>query len=614
MHRPVQKGNCRGDAVHRPVRKKNCRGGINAARRQRNKSRRAAGAPRKNEKQKPASRRRSQEKQMKGAEIVIRALEKEGVDTVFGYPGGAIMPLYDALVDSKLKHILVRHEQAAALAADGYARHSGRVGVCFATSGPGATNLITGIANAFLDSVPMVAITGQVATPFIGTDAFQEVDIFGISMPVVKHSFLVRRIEDLASTIHEAFQIARTGRPGPVLVDLPKDIAVAELDIVAFDDTPDETPARPDAHQVAIARQMIEKSSKPLVYAGGGIRIAGATGELRSFVDATGIPVVTTLQGIGSVPSTHELNLGMLGMHGTKQANLAVQECDLLICVAARFDDRVTGKLKEFAPHAKVIHMDIDPAEVSKLRAADCSIVGDVKVALNFLHVRPQIDEWKERCLANKAAYEFDYSVKTEHVYAPKMLRQLSIQAADKETVISCDVGQHQMWVAQHCQFQSPETHLTSGGLGTMGYGLPGAVGAQLANPNARVINVSGDGSIMMNIQEFATIKRYNLPVKIVLFDNQALGMVRQWQELFFSERYSEVDLSDNPDFAKVAEAFGIPAIKVDKPDQVDDAIKQILESEGPLLAHVMIDPRENVWPLVPPGKSNTEMMEAKAV
>lgn len=551
---------------------------------------------------------------MKGAEIVIRALEKEGVDTVFGYPGGAIMPLYDALVDSKLKHILVRHEQAAALAADGYARHSGRVGVCFATSGPGATNLITGIANAFLDSVPMVAITGQVATPFIGTDAFQEVDIFGISMPVVKHSFLVRRIEDLASTIHEAFQIARSGRPGPVLVDLPKDVALAELDIVAFDDTPDETAARPDAHQVAMARQMIERSSKPLVYAGGGIRIAGATEELRSFVDATGIPVVTTLQGIGSVPSTHELNLGMLGMHGTKQANLAVQECDLLICVAARFDDRVTGKLKEFAPHAKVIHMDIDPAEVSKLRAADCSIVGDVKVALNFLHVRPQIDEWKERCLKNKAEYQFSYDVKTEHVYAPKMLRELSVRAADRETVISCDVGQHQMWVAQHCQFQTPETHLTSGGLGTMGYGLPGAVGAQLANPNARVINVSGDGSIMMNIQELATIKRYNLPVKIVLFDNQALGMVRQWQELFFSERYSEVDLSDNPDFAKVAEAFGIPAIKVDKPDQVDEAIKTILESEGPILAHVMIDPRENVWPLVPPGKSNTEMMEAKAV
>lgn len=551
---------------------------------------------------------------MKGAEIVVKALEKEGVDVIFGYPGGAIMPLYDALVDSNLKHILVRHEQAAALAADGYARHSGKVGVCLATSGPGATNLITGIANAFLDSVPMVAITGQVASNFIGTDAFQEVDIFGISMPVVKHSFLVRRIEDLAGTIHEAFQIARSGRPGPVLVDLPKDIACAELDLVAFDDSEDEPSQRPEGPQVAHARELIEKSTRPLVYAGGGIRIAQACDELRAFVDATGIPVVTTLQGIGSVPSTHELNLGMLGMHGTKQANLAVQECDLLICVAARFDDRVTGKLKEFAPHAKVIHMDIDPAEVSKLRAADCSIIGDVKVSLNFLHVRPSMDEWVERCLANKAAYTFSYDAPpTEHVYAPKMLHDLSVAASDN-TVISCDVGQHQMWVAQHCKFNAPENHLTSGGLGTMGYGLPAAVGAQMANPSATVINVSGDGSIMMNIQELATIKRYKLPVKIVLFDNQALGMVRQWQELFFSERYSEVDLSDNPDFVKVAEAFGIPAIRVERPDQVEDAIKQILESDGPLLAHVLIDPRENVWPLVPPGKSNTEMMEAKAV
>ncbi|MBC7999400.1 MAG: acetolactate synthase 2 catalytic subunit [Leptolyngbya sp.] len=550
---------------------------------------------------------------MKGAEIVVKALEKEGVDVIFGYPGGAIMPLYDALVGSNLKHILVRHEQAAALAADGYARHSGKVGVCLATSGPGATNLITGIANAFLDSVPMVAITGQVSSAFIGTDAFQEVDIFGISMPVVKHSFLVRRIEDLAGIIHEAFQIARSGRPGPVLVDLPKDIACAELDLVAFDSSEDEPAQRPEGPQVAHARELIENSTRPLVYAGGGIRIAQACHELRAFVDATGIPVVTTLQGLGSVPSTHDLNLGMLGMHGTKQANLAVQECDLLICVAARFDDRVTGKLKEFAPHAKVIHMDIDPAEVSKLRTADCSIIGDVKVALNFLHVRPSMDEWVERCMSNKAAYTFTYDVPTEHVYAPKMLHDLSVAASD-DTIISCDVGQHQMWVAQHCQFSAPENHLTSGGLGTMGYGLPAAVGAQMANPTARVINVSGDGSIMMNIQELATINRYKLPVKIILFDNQALGMVRQWQELFFEERYSEVDLSDNPDFVKVAEAFGIPAIRVERPDQVEDAIKQILESDGPLLAHVLIDPRENVWPLVPPGKSNTEMMEAKAV
>lgn len=556
----------------------------------------------------------TQSKMMIGAEILIKALEAEGVDTIFGYPGGAIMPVYDALLESGMKHILVRHEQAAALAADGYARSSGRVGVCMATSGPGATNLVTGIANAFMDSVPMVAITGQVATPFIGTDAFQEVDIFGLTMPIVKHSFLIRSAEDIAETVHKAFTIARSGRPGPVLIDFPKDVANAKVEDVQFFPSMKNVLRHPEAKQLSQARDMIAAAKKPLVYAGGGIRIAQATGELLSFVEAARMPIVTTLQGLGAVPASHELFLGMLGMHGTKAANLAVQECDLLICVGARFDDRVTGKLAEFAPHARVVHMDADPAEVSKLRAADCGILGDIKTALNFLHVASdnETEEWVTKCLANKAEYAWQYDAPTETIYAPKFIRQMSDRFAPN-TFISCDVGQHQMWVAQHYQFSRPECHLTSGGFGTMGFGLPAALGAYYANPGAPVVCVSGDGSIMMNIQELATLKRYNIPVKIVLFDNQALGMVRQWQELFFSERYSEVDLSDNPDFASVARAFGIPAITVEKQEEVESAIEKVCETEGPLFVHVKIDKFENVWPLVPPGKSNTHMLEAKA-
>jgi len=551
---------------------------------------------------------------MKGSEILIRALEAEGVDTIFGYPGGAIMPVYDALYDSQLKHVLVRHEQSAALAADAYARVTGKVGVCLSTSGPGATNLVTGIANAYLDSVPMVAITGQVAAPFIGTDAFQEVDIFGISMPIVKHSFLVRRVEDLAETIAKAFKIARSGRPGPVLVDLPKDVQNAVLENPVFNGQQVEPMHRPEAKQLATARAMIQDAKKPLVYAGGGVRIAEATEELRAFVEACGIPCVTTLHGIGSIPVTHELCLGMLGMHGTRAANMAVQECDLLIAVGARFDDRVTGKLAEFAPNARVVHMDGDPFEVSKLRSADCGIVGDIKVSLNFLHSEPEVDEWVATCKARKEEFAFTYNAPGDLVYAPGFIKQVSDRSKDGRTVVSCDVGQHQMWVAQHFQFEMPNNHLTSGGLGTMGYGLPAAIGAQLADPDARVIAISGDGSFMMNIQELATVKRYNLPVKIVLFDNQALGMVRQWQELFFEKRYSEVDLSDNPDFAKVAEAFGIPSFRVEKRDEVDGAIDRLLNEKGPLLVHVLIDPAANVWPLVPPGKNNSEMLEEATV
>lgn len=553
---------------------------------------------------------------MKGSEILIKALEAEGVDTIFGYPGGAIMPVYDALYDSNLKHILVRHEQSAALAADAYARVTGKVGVCLATSGPGATNLITGIANAFMDSIPMVAITGQVPTGMIGSDAFQEVDIFGISLPVVKHSFLVRSVEELADTVARAFKIARSGRPGPVLIDLPKDVSIAVFEPKEFRGMQQDPMHRPEAKQLATARSMIQESEKPLVYAGGGVRIADATDELRSFVENCGIPCVTTLHGIGSIPGDHELCLGMLGMHGTKHANMAVQECDLLIAVGARFDDRVTGKLAEFAPHARIVHLDGDPFEVSKLRSADCGVIGDIKTALNFLHTKPMIEPWVKTCMERKEQYAFRYDAPGESIYAPGFIKEVSnkAKASEQRTIITCDVGQHQMWVAQHFTFDMPSNHLTSGGLGTMGYGLPAGIGAQLANPEARVIVMSGDGSFMMNIQELATLKRYNIPVKIVLFDNQTLGMVRQWQELFFEKRYSETNLADNPDFAKVAEAFGIPALTVKTRDEVEDAVNRVMSDDGPLLVHVLIDPAANVWPLVPPGKNNSEMLEEATV
>jgi acetolactate synthase-1/2/3 large subunit len=547
---------------------------------------------------------------MQGAELLIKALQAEGVDTIFGYPGGAIMPVYDALVDSTMRHILVRHEQGAVLAADGYARSTGRVGVCLSTSGPGATNMVTGLANAYMDSAPIVAITGQVSTSLMGTDAFQEVDIFGISLPVVKHSFIIRKASEIAQIVHDAFEIARSGRPGPVLIDFPKDVASTVVEDATFLTPSVEKLPDLDSEELERARLMLRESKRPIVYAGGGVRIAQASEELRKFVSENGLPVVSTLQGLGGVPADEPLFLGMLGMHGTKTSNLAVQDCDLLICVGARFDDRVTGKLAEFAPKAKVIHMDVDPAEVSKLRQAHCPLIGDIKKALNALRVNIDIKDWVEKCQANKEEYAFRYDAPFGTVYAPKFINELA-KRADDNTIITCDVGQHQMWVAQHYLFNRPEQHLTSGGLGTMGYGLPAAIGAQLACPDSRVIVVSGDGSIMMNIQELATMKRYDIPVKILLFDNKALGMVRQWQELFFEERYSEVDLSDNPDFVMIAEAFGIPALRVETDAEISNAIDRLLNDKGPLFVHVLIDPKENVWPLVPPGKSNEQMMEA---
>jgi len=548
-----------------------------------------------------------------GAKFVVKALEAKGVDYIFGYPGGTIMPFYDALVGSRLRHILVRHEQGAALAANGYARATGKVGVCIATSGPGATNLVTGIADAFMDSVPIVCITGQVQSFLMGTDAFQEVDIFGITMPIVKHSFLVKRAEELPQVMSEAFKIARSGRAGPVLVDLPKDVQTTEAELEALkDETARSRPPAPPKESIELAARILQRSRQPLIYAGGGVGMADAVEEFRAFVNATQIPVVHTLKGLGGLPADDPLFLGMLGMHGSKAANNAVQNCDMLVCIGARFDDRATGKLAEFAPRADVIHMDVDPSEIGRMRPTDAPLVGDLRPALKALAMPLEIGAWRAECLSSKQKHAWDYNAPTNGVYMPAMLKQLS-EAADDKTIVTCDVGQHQMWVAQHYGFRRPELHLTSGGLGTMGFGLPAAIGAQLACPDKRVICVSGDGSIMMNIQEMATLKRYNIPVKILLVDNQALGMVRQWQELFFAKRYSEIDLSDNPDFARLSEAFGIPAFTVREKREVPSAINRLLHEEGPLLAHVLIEQDANVWPLVPPGKSNSVMMEGAA-
>ncbi|MGO3414046.1 acetolactate synthase 2 catalytic subunit [Kluyvera intermedia] len=545
---------------------------------------------------------------MNGAQWVVHALRAQGVETVFGYPGGAIMPVYDALYDGGVEHLLCRHEQGAAVAAIGYARATGKTGVCIATSGPGATNLITGLADALLDSVPVVAITGQVAAPLIGTDAFQEVDVLGLSLACTKHSFLVQSLEELPRIMAEAFQVANSGRPGPVLVDIPKDIQIAQGDLEPYFSTVESADVFPHA-EVVQAQQMLTQAQKPMLYVGGGVGMAQAVPALREFMAVTKIPATCTLKGLGAVPVEYPYYLGMLGMHGTKAANLAVQECDLLIAVGARFDDRVTGKLNTFAPHAKVIHMDIDPAEMNKLRQVHVALQGDLNALLPALQQALAIDGWCEHVAAMRAEHAWHYDHPGEPIYAPLLLKQLS-DRKPADSVVTTDVGQHQMWSAQHMTYTRPENFITSSGLGTMGFGLPAAVGAQVARPDDTVICISGDGSFMMNVQELGTVKRKQLPLKIVLIDNQRLGMVRQWQQLFFQERYSETTLTDNPDFLMLANAFGIPGQHITRKDQVEAALDTMLASEGPYLLHVSIDELENVWPLVPPGASNSQMLE----
>ncbi|AGE88074.1 acetolactate synthase 2 catalytic subunit [Cronobacter sakazakii] len=545
---------------------------------------------------------------MNGAQWVVHALRAQGVDTVFGYPGGAIMPVYDALYDGGVEHLLCRHEQGAAMAAIGYARATGKTGVCIATSGPGATNLITGLADALLDSVPVVAITGQVAAPLIGTDAFQEVDVLGLSLACTKHSFLVTSLDELPEIMSQAFHLANSGRPGPVLIDIPKDIQLASGELEPWLSSVEDTFAVPQA-ELEQARALLSQAEKPMLYVGGGVGMAQAVPALREFMAQTQIPCAVTLKGLGAVEASYPWYVGMLGMHGTKAANLAVQECDLLIAVGARFDDRVTGKLNTFAPHAKVIHMDIDPAELNKLRQAHVGLQGDLNALLPALQCPMAIDAWRDRVAALRHDHDWRYDHPGEGIFAPLLLKQLS-DRKPVNSVVTTDVGQHQMWAAQHMRFSRPENFITSSGLGTMGFGLPAAVGAQVARPDDTVICVTGDGSFMMNIQELGTVKRKQLPLKIVLLDNQRLGMVRQWQQLFFSERYSETNLSDNPDFLTLASAFGIAGQRITRKDQVAAALETMFNSEGPYLLHVSIDEAENVWPLVPPGASNSQMLE----
>lgn len=553
---------------------------------------------------------------MNASQWLIKAMLAEGVDTLFGYPGGAIMPFYDALYGSDMRHILVRHEQAAAFAANGYARASGKVGVCVATSGPGASNLVTGMADALLDSVPMVCITGQVASPLIGTDAFQELDVYGLTLPIVKHSFLVRHLHELPEVVREAFRIARSDRPGPVLIDLPKDIQIADAsELPAYVPAPvQQREAAPDA-AVQAAAALLASAKQPVLYAGGGVVLAEAEAQLRSFVDATGLPSTLTLKGLGALPAAHPHLLGMIGMHGTHGANLAVHEADVLLVVGARFDDRATGKLSEFAPNAEVIHMDADAAELSKLRHADVALPGNLRLNLQHLQQallahgdNTALPAWRDVCQQRRDSHAARYDAPGSGVYAPALLKRLSELAPD--AVVACDVGQHQMWVAQHWRLQRARNHLTSGGLGAMGFGLPAAIGAQLQNPQGQVVCVSGDGSFMMNVQELATLYRYNIPVKIVLLDNQVLGMVRQWQTLFFDERHSEIDLSDNPDFAELAKVFRITSRSLRDASDMDAALAELLAHDGPMLLHVHIDSKANVWPLVPPNSNNTQMLD----
>ncbi|MCW8875766.1 MAG: acetolactate synthase 2 catalytic subunit [Kangiellaceae bacterium] len=549
---------------------------------------------------------------MNGANLTLEVLKRYGVDTVFGYPGGAIMPLYDALYDSEVKHYLCRHEQGAAFSALGYAKASGKVGVCFATSGPGVTNLITGLADATADSVPVVAITGQVASPLMGTDAFQEIDVVGLSLAVTKHSFQVTEIEELESTLHKAFEIATSGRPGAVIVDIPKDLQLAEASSKPVLVETQELPVA-QTDSIEKANQLLRHASKPVLYVGGGVSLGNAVEELRFFVQSTGLPSVSTLKGLGALDPQDHGYLGMIGMHGTKASNLAVQECDLLIAVGARFDDRVTGKLDEFAPRAKVIHFDVDPAEVSKLRPADVTVLGDFKKSLPKLTTEVDFSVWRKKCIELSEETGFKYLANannpTGNIDPTSMLNELS-QLMEQTSVITTDVGQHQMWVAQHMKFAEPRNLLTSGALGTMGFGLPAAIGAQMSRPDDCVIAVSGDGSFMMNVQELGTIKRFNLPVKILLIDNTKLGMVRQWQRLFFDKRFSETDLSDNPDFLQLAQAFDIQAETISQPGEVTGALQRMVKSENAYLLHVRINEDQNVWPLVPPNTANQAMLE----
>ncbi len=556
-----------------------------------------------------------------GAEIFVESLRKEGVHTLFGYPGGVVLNIYDVLYDSDIRHILVRHEQAAVHAADGYARATGEVGVALVTSGPGATNTVTGLATAYMDSVPIVVFSGQVPTHLIGNDAFQEADIVGITRPCTKHNYLVKDVRDLARVIKEAFYLARSGRPGPVLVDLPKDVIVGRAEY-AYPETAKLRGYNPtyEGHlgQIKKALKAIHESRRPVVYAGGGVILSNASRELTEFARRLRLPVTTTLMGLGGFPGSDPLFLGMLGMHGTYRANMAVSHADLLVAVGARFDDRVTGKIDEFAPNAKIVHVDIDPTSISKNVQVDIPIVGDaknvLKKMLGLVHgpeweARDEVlREWHAEIEAWRRAHRMDYG-QGEDVIKPQYVVEQLHEATGGRCIVSTEVGQNQMWAAQYFRLEEPRCWLTSGGLGTMGYGFPAAIGAQAAFPDRVVIDIAGDGSIQMNIQELATAVQYELPVKVASLNNGFLGMVRQWQELFYDRRYSHTRMDVAPDFVKLAEAYGALGLRATRPEEVRPVIEQALAHPGPVLMDFQVDPEEGVYPMVPAGAPLTKML-----
>jgi len=553
-----------------------------------------------------------------GAKILVESLQREGVEIVFGYPGGVVLPIYDELYDSSLKHLLVRHEQAAAHAADGYARASGKVGACLATSGPGACNLVTGIATAYMDSIGIVAITGQVPTNLLGNDAFQESDITGITLPVTKHNYLIKDAKDVARTVREAFYIAGTGRPGPVLIDIPKDVSTGLVEKVEYPETVSLRGYNPTykghRRQIEKAIELIAAAERPVIYAGGGVIASNASAELTELATVLSIPVTTTLMGIGCIPGDHPLNLGMLGMHGTEYANFAITESDLLLAIGVRFDDRVTGNASKFAPNAKIVHIDIDPAEIGKNKRVDVPIVGDVRLVvkdmLALIKKAGAKDAWMKRVKHWKQHHPLKYK-KDGKLHPQYIIQQLS-ELLKGDAVIVSEVGQNQMWTAQWFTFRHPRTWITSGGLGTMGYGFPAAIGAHFARPDVPVFDIAGDGSIQMNIQEMGTAAANRIPVKIAILNNMYLGMVRQWQELFYDRRYSFTELPP-VEFVKIANAYGIDGVKVESCEDVLPALKAALDCDGPFVMDFRIEREENVFPMVPAGAAINEMIGGHA-
>lgn len=568
-----------------------------------------------------------QGQKMNGAQAVVASLEAEGVDTVFGYPGGQAIKIYDALYDSEqINHVLARHEQGAVHEADGYARATGRVGVAIVTSGPGATNTVTGIATAYMDSIPLVVITGQVPRGVIGTDSFQESDIVGITMPVVKHSFLLQSTDELTRTFREAFHIASTGRPGPVLIDVPSDLASEEMLFVYPDSVsiPSYKPTyKGNAKQIRAAMRAIMEAKRPVLYVGGGVVASGATEEVVELANLMQIPVVTTLMGKGAFPASNPLNLGPVGMHGAKYSNLAMTESDLIVVIGARFSDRVTGKVSEFAPGARVIHIDIDPAEIGKIRDVEIPIVGDAKGVVGALvanlkkaETQPQTSLWLEKLHAWQERFPFYHPHVVEGEEAGTIVPELVMSSLSNQldahnSIVVTEVGQHQMWASQFIDRECPRSFLSSGGLGTMGFGFPAAIGAAIGQPDKTVVCVAGDGSFQMNSQEMATASINKVPVKVLIMDNRCLGMVHQWQKLFYHERYSSTLLDACPDFVKLAEAYGWRARRVDDPAHIDEAIAEMLSSEVPYLLDVVISRDQNVYPMVAPGKALDDVMGA---